>query len=284
MFEHEKKPFITSNPITCFIEWKTYLSLSKPGWLSSIKTCWHTRFTLVIFSHSHWGPFGLQMGHLDDAFALCLTVILQGPQAVCVNMIGVCMSAGTYWDKLSHNMHTSVRASLTNTHRSCQQTVMNWETRNNNTSSVACVSKKIISACVMIMFRFWVIQYASYMTQQPWQQHQRPAWWHTLMNANIHPLLFFSLNITSWASVNTNKSASCLAACASVCIVRVHSHKHTRIKKMCTWRRSCAKTQPLFKELPDIRWAKRWRRRVRLSASPYLKGDITVSTTQWCQI
>lgn len=34
---------------------------------------------------------GLQMGHLEDAFTLRLTVILQGPQAVCVNMISVCV-------------------------------------------------------------------------------------------------------------------------------------------------------------------------------------------------
>lgn len=47
----------------------------------------------VISSHSHYGPFGLQMGHLEDAFTLRLTVILQGPQAVCVNMISVCVYA-----------------------------------------------------------------------------------------------------------------------------------------------------------------------------------------------
>lgn len=47
----------------------------------------------VISSPSHYGPFGLQMGHLEDAFTLHPTVILQGPQAVCVNMIGVCVCA-----------------------------------------------------------------------------------------------------------------------------------------------------------------------------------------------
>lgn len=113
MFEHEKNGFITSNPISCFIAWKTYISLSKLGWLCLIKTCWCTNFMWVISSHSHYGPFGLQMGHLEDAFTLRLTVILQGPQAVCVNMISVCvcMPARTFGDKLSHNRHTSVNTS-----------------------------------------------------------------------------------------------------------------------------------------------------------------------------
>lgn len=87
----KKNHFITSNPITSFIAWKTYISLSKQGWLCLIKTSWCTIFMRVISSPSHYGPFGLQMGHLEDAFTLHPTVILQGPQAVCVNMIGVCV-------------------------------------------------------------------------------------------------------------------------------------------------------------------------------------------------
>lgn len=58
---------------------------------------------------------GLQMGHSEDAFTLRLAVILQGPEAVCVNMISVCvcvcMPARTFGDKLSHNVHTSVNTS-----------------------------------------------------------------------------------------------------------------------------------------------------------------------------
>lgn len=105
-----KNSFITSDPITCFIVWKTYISLSKQGWLCLIKTCWCTEFMWVICSHSHYGPFGLQMGHLEDAFTLQLTVILQGPEAVCVNMISLCLCvpARTVWDKPSHSRHTSV--------------------------------------------------------------------------------------------------------------------------------------------------------------------------------
>lgn len=99
MRSKKRKSFITSNPITCFHRLqKLRVSLSKPGWLCSIKTCWHTSFMLVISSRSHRGPFGLQMGHLEDAFTLCLTVILWGPQAVCVNMIRACVCAHACYD------------------------------------------------------------------------------------------------------------------------------------------------------------------------------------------
>lgn len=45
--------FITSEAITCFEAWKSYMYLSKLRWLCSIKTCWHMALKLVNSLRSH---------------------------------------------------------------------------------------------------------------------------------------------------------------------------------------------------------------------------------------
>lgn len=79
--------FITSNPITPFVAWKTYMSSRKLGWLCLIKTSWRKTFMRAI---RPW-PFALQMGHFGGCVVHTSppTVILQGSPSHWVNVIGV---------------------------------------------------------------------------------------------------------------------------------------------------------------------------------------------------
>lgn len=89
---------LTSNPVSRLEQSNT--SLSKKERLCLIKGFYCMNFMCVILN-SHYEPFGHQMYHLDDAFTLCLTIIIQVLQALCVNMFGVCRQARGFAGKPS---------------------------------------------------------------------------------------------------------------------------------------------------------------------------------------